>query len=124
MRLLYRNTRDGSNIESFHKYCDGNLNTLTLVQSNFGNAFGGFTAKDWGSKIGWIEDDLAFLFRIKARFTASPKIYNHLVGLRKKIVRMQRFAIQQGQAWGGGQGHDLCFNADGTAGYSKLGNNI
>ena len=49
LKLLYRNNRDGNSPQSFHKHCDGHINTLTLVQSNYGNVFGGFASKNWGS---------------------------------------------------------------------------
>lgn len=78
-RLLYRNSKDGNSVESFHKHCDGHTNTVTLVQSNHGNIFGGFTTKDWKhgyGNSGWTIDNQSFLFRIKSKFNDPPKIFD------------------------------------------------
>ena len=76
LRLLYRNSTDGNSAESFHKYCDGNVNTITLVQSKNGNIFGGFATTDWGSKINnAVKDENAFLFRIKSKFNHPPRVF-------------------------------------------------
>ena len=76
-RLLYRNSKDGNHAESFHKHCNGYANTLTLIESNHGNVFGGFTTKDWGiGNVGFVKDDLSFLFRIKSKFNDPPKIFD------------------------------------------------
>ena len=81
-RLLYRNSinrNKSNNGESFHKHCDGNLNTVTLVQSNHGNIFGGFTTQDWQNahqRDYYKKDDDAFVFG-KIKFKHPPKIFNN-----------------------------------------------
>ena len=62
MNLIYRATRDGFSASSFHSRCDGQANTLTVVKSEHGNIFGGFTTKAWTSKNVWISDPEAFIF--------------------------------------------------------------
>ena len=76
--LLYRNSRDGNSAESFHQHCDGHTNTLTLVESNYGHIFGGFTSKDWAMSH-YVQDDLAFLFRVKSKFNHPPAIFNNKI---------------------------------------------
>ena len=117
LRLLYRNSRDGNSAQSFHKHCNGHTNTLTLVQSNYGHIFGGFTSKDWGLKInGYIEDDTAFLYLIKSKFNHEPKIYQTLKGNIYSVY----IHPTNGPTWGGG--HALVLQSTYTNGpYSNLG---
>jgi hypothetical protein len=46
---LYSSYRDGDYATDFHSRCDGISPTLTVVQSNFGNRFGGYTNSKWHS---------------------------------------------------------------------------
>lgn len=62
LSLLYRATRDGFSADSFHLRCDGKAKTLTIVKSEHGNIFGGFTTKAWTSKDEWKSDPDAFIF--------------------------------------------------------------
>ena len=45
--MLYRATRDGNSAESFHRKCDNIGGTLTIVKTNKGMRFGGYTEKTW-----------------------------------------------------------------------------
>ena len=40
--LIYRGSKDGFKVDSFHKKCDGQGKTVSIVKSK-GNIFGGFT---------------------------------------------------------------------------------
>ena len=46
-KLLYRATEDGFSAQNFHSKCDKFPNTLTVIKSEHGNVFGGFTTKLW-----------------------------------------------------------------------------
>src|SRR5262245_59210240 len=46
-RLLYRGSRDGFEAGRFHDVCDGHSHTLTIVESEFGCVFGGYTPIAW-----------------------------------------------------------------------------
>ena len=46
-KLLYRATKDGNNASSFHKKCDNISGTLTILKTNKGMRFGGYTEKTW-----------------------------------------------------------------------------
>ena len=46
-KLLYRGSRDGFRARDFHSHCDDIPNTLTIIQSENGNIFGGFTTQTW-----------------------------------------------------------------------------
>ena len=47
MHLLYRLSRDGLPLSRFHEMCDGDGPTLTLIKSNYGKTFGGYTDISW-----------------------------------------------------------------------------
>ena len=63
-KLLYRATIDGFSAHSFHKKCDGQSNTLTIIKSTYGNIFGGFTTKPWSSNGQYVDDPDAFVFSL------------------------------------------------------------
>ena len=46
-KLLYRGSRDGFTHDAFHKNCDQQGPTLTIVRSNYNKIFGGFTNISW-----------------------------------------------------------------------------
>jgi len=49
-RVLYTASKDGFKAHAFHNKCDGeNRPTLTIIKSNFGNIFGGYTSVPWGT---------------------------------------------------------------------------
>ena len=71
--LNYRASRDGFDAMDFHKKCDGIANTLTVIKSENGNIFGGFTEQKWHP--GWdlerlesldrcVKDPKAFIFSL------------------------------------------------------------
>ena len=62
--LLWRGSRDGFEPETFHRLCDGQGKTLTIIKNNKGFIFGGFTSVPWSSKGGDITDYTAFLFTL------------------------------------------------------------
>jgi len=45
--LLYRGTRDGKESKTFHKKCDGKGPTISIIHSEDGSKFGGYTDLDW-----------------------------------------------------------------------------
>jgi hypothetical protein len=63
-RLLYRASRDGFSSESFHEFCNGEANTLTVIQSANSKVFGGFTGASWSKSSGFKEDPYAFIFTL------------------------------------------------------------
>jgi hypothetical protein len=63
-KLQYRATRDGFSGENFHSKCDGIANTLTVIKSEHGNIFGGFTEKGWKSTRRFVADPKAFIFSL------------------------------------------------------------
>ena len=49
-KLLYRSSEHGYTTSSFHKYCDNKGPTLTIIKSEAGWIFGGYTTQSWDKK--------------------------------------------------------------------------
>jgi hypothetical protein len=48
LQRMMRGSEDGFNAEVFHKKCDGKGQTLTIIQSERGKIFGGYSTVPWG----------------------------------------------------------------------------
>ncbi|EFC39137.1 predicted protein [Naegleria gruberi] len=65
-QLLYRASRDGFSLKSFHKYCDDHFKVVIIVKSKAGDLFGGYTTKNLrldGDRN--VNDDELFTFRFE-----------------------------------------------------------
>ena len=62
--LLYRGSRDGFTSAKFHELCDDQGATLTIVKSEMGFVFGGFSSVSWIPNGQYYPDDKAFLFSL------------------------------------------------------------
>lgn len=65
--LLYRASVDGFTSDVFHSLCDNRGPTLTLIKSNRGKVFGGFTTVSWKKNGGYQADEEAFIFSLTHR---------------------------------------------------------
>lgn len=78
--LLYRKSRDGPEISTFHRLCDNKGSTLTLFHLKNEEKIGFFINESFDSYSGWKKDDNCFIFNLnqnkkyKKNFT-SPKIF-------------------------------------------------
>ena len=61
-KLLFRLSRDGDSVDTFHKLCDEISPTLILVEASNGRKFGGFTTCVWSVNKGGKKDGKTFLF--------------------------------------------------------------
>ena len=61
-KLLYRLSKDGDTVETFHKLCDNISPTLLLVETPNGKKFGGYTTCTWCMNKGGKKDGKTFLF--------------------------------------------------------------
>ena len=93
--LLYRASRDGDEVKTFHQKCDGKGPTLTVVYNAHNSRFGGFTTIPWSSVDGYKTDEKSFIFSLDAK-----KKYN--------IIHKEG-AVYHGPGCGPtfGRGHDL-----------------
>ena len=64
--LLYRGSRDGKMAADFHRRCDGKGNTVSVIKDWYGNVFGGFADKAWGTQPSWVKSEKSFLFSLKS----------------------------------------------------------
>jgi hypothetical protein len=67
-QLLYKGTKDGDTYDIFHKKCDNQGPTISIIESTDGQIFGGYTSKSWdiNSKSD-ISDPDSFLFNINIK---------------------------------------------------------
>jgi len=77
-KLLYRASENKYLASTFHKFCDDHGPTITIIKSNFGNIFGGYTSIKWSSDWEYHKDKNAFLFviRSKNKSIPSPKVFD------------------------------------------------
>ena len=65
--LLYRGSRDGLTGQAFHRLCDDQGATLTVVRSKGGYVFGGYASVSWkgiNRNSSWSADASAFMFTL------------------------------------------------------------
>ena len=107
--LLYRASDNGYSIKQFHSLCDNKDATITIIESNHGNIFGGYTSKSWQSHADaqYVKDKNAFLFLIKSERKCSdtklPVLYEIKDGWEAEAIFTVR---DQGPSFG--NGHDIC----------------
>ena len=63
-QILYRLTKDGDSLNTFHNLCDNISPTLVLVESIDGYKFGGYTTLSWDTFSHGKKDDKTFLFSL------------------------------------------------------------
>jgi hypothetical protein len=64
MRLLYRSSRDGASAAPFHRLCNGQGPTVTMIKSSGGYVFGGYSGVAWSSVGRGHACPSAFLFTV------------------------------------------------------------
>lgn len=84
--LLYRASRDGMKAADFHRKCDGEGPTVTIVKSANGCIFGGYASISWGTDNKGHKAPRSFLFTLKnvhelppARFPLKDKADSNAV---------------------------------------------
>ena len=63
-KLLYRKSKDGDSYDTFHKLCDKQGPTITLIKSTEGFIIGGYTPLDWDNYSSSKKDKDTFLFSL------------------------------------------------------------
>ncbi|KAK8807097.1 hypothetical protein WA158_003856 [Blastocystis sp. Blastoise] len=76
-KLLYRASEHNFSLKEFHRYCDKQGETVTLIKQighhNCINIFGGYTNIEWDSgNYGWRQDKTAFLFTLQNEHSYPP----------------------------------------------------
>jgi hypothetical protein len=76
-KLLYRGSRDGFRASDFHSRCDGHSPTVTVILSENGSIFGGYTPQAWHALDKFIADlsRKSFIFTLKNPHNLEPRIF-------------------------------------------------
>ena len=77
--LLFRKTRDGSNIENFHEKCDNKGITIVFIETTKGYKFGGYTELLWNNNSGHIKDKSTFIFSFNNKQKYTPRNDNNTI---------------------------------------------
>ena len=78
LKRIYQGSQYEITKASFNEHCLNKGPTLSVIQSDNGRIFGGYTSKDWGKKDGnysyYVEDDQAFIFSFdhKSKLKVKP----------------------------------------------------
>ena len=74
-KIIYKSSIDGDNVKTFHSNCDGEENTLIIIETTKGLKFGGFTSVGFDNTGYELRDDNAFLFSVDRQ-----KVYDIIPG--------------------------------------------
>jgi hypothetical protein len=100
--LIYKATRDGFPSTDFHRCCNNQGPTITVIQSNDGGyLFGGYTSISWNTRQNYVQDDdNPFLFTLTNPYEIPPTKYT---------VKLRNHAIYDHLNYGPtfGAGHDI-----------------
>ena len=107
-KILYKLSKDGDSIDTFHQKCDNNSPTLLLVETTNGRKFGGYTTCVWSVNKGGKKDGKTFLFSLDEK-----KMYK-----KKKEFENQRDIYCRKDAGPTFGGNDLYFYQTLKKGYS------
>ena len=81
--LLYRLSRDGPEIETFHKLCDNKGSTLTLIHLREGYKIWFYISDSIDSSSGWKKDAKNFIFNLNQKERYKKTYYNPLSYVNK-----------------------------------------
>ena len=110
---MYRASENGFGFEDFHAKCAGHKKCLTIIKSDSGNVFGGYTDTRWNESKSWIPDNKAFLFSLINK-DSNPV----------KIKCSRSFSAVSSGSWIQQYGHDLYLSSNSnviTESWSNLG---
>jgi len=72
MELIYRGSRDGMTSDSFRSRCINKGPTLTLIENNKNNIFGGYNSISWENKNDWNNAGNSFIFTLTNIYNIEP----------------------------------------------------
>ena len=104
-RLVYRATDHGFGYDDFNRKCSNQRNCLTIIKSELGNVFSGYTDAAWIKESRSSEDENAFLFSLinKDDTPLKMKCCEPTNAIRGSNVILQMYGSQGG-------GRDLCLS--------------
>ena len=105
---LFRASDHKYSAAKFHDFCDDKGGTITIIKSNWGNIFGGYTSKSWTSYGGYYKDENAFLFVIKSNDESIESKCPLLLELKKDHIGYAIYCdANVGPIFGGGGTGDI-----------------
>jgi len=109
--LIYKATRDGFRAVDFHRCCDNQGPTMTIIQSKSGGyLFGGYSSVSWASRADYIVDNSGpFLFTLTNPHGIPPTKYQ--VADPKSAIRDHS---RYGPTFGGGHDIYICDQSNTT----------
>jgi hypothetical protein len=116
-KLLYKATRDGFEAADFHRFCNGQAPTMTIIQSQQGYLFGGYTNVAWNSSYNYGNDPHSFIFTLSSPHSILPTRYLITGGKEQYAI----FDVPSyGPTFGGG--HDIYVpdKSNATDGYTNF----
>ena len=78
--LIYRASRDGWNSKDFHRKCYNKKRTVSLIQTDTNNVFGGYVTIPWKGRGGSKRDPTAFLILIRSSKNYKPDRFTYHKG--------------------------------------------
>ena len=112
--LLYKPSEHGYSSLKFHEFCDEKGPTLTLIKSEFGNIFAGYTNMPWSNRNMMVNDSAkTFLFLLSSQTQQKcPKIwksgrivarhmkeYGPIFGFHEVRIEKDQCVIAPGGVW-------------------------
>ena len=116
-KLIYRASVDGFHSSNFHQKCDNISNTVTIIRSNNGYVFGGFTTQTWEGSDTYKKDDNAFIFSLINAENNPQKFLIKTASNGSAIYCNSRY----GPTFGGGHDIYICSDPNMSNNGSKFG---
>ena len=107
MELLYRATKDGGSASIFHQKCDDISPTLTVIKTNTGKIFGGYTTQSWNGNGDYKKDSEAFCYDL-----CKAKIYRIKEGCNAIYCSKDSISNFAGKSWFFIYVGNNCLNSD------------
>ena len=108
LKLLFRASRDGFNMQGYHQKCDAQGPTVVVARSAGGHLFGGYTETAWDSSNSYKACQESFLFRLAGPGNIQPS--------KHCIFQNHKNGIHCGPTWVQFGGGDMRIYAEGAAG--------
>jgi len=115
---IYKASKDTFNTNVFHAKCDNQGETVTIIQSDNGNIFGGYSPLPWSNSGSYTYDTRTFLFSLKNKNGKAPCKFANNTNNKHSIYNSSSY----GPTFGGGHDLYIC-NSSNTqkSSYSNLG---
>ena len=111
--------RNGFGASEFHKRCDDKGATITIIMSDKGYTFGGYTSSSWDTSSNWKSDPDAFIFTLTNPHLLPPTKYPQTNN------NTQSIKCTSGYGPIFGTGHDICVannSNSNTSSYTSFNN--